>query len=211
MAKNRKQRRYFPSQQANRPARFLRRARVEIDRGLAWFCVWTQARAEQRARDDLERAGFATYLPTQALEIVKRGRLVEIERVPVSRYLFVGLDASAPEFERVGSILDGWQPSGWFAPVWLGSLLRVAGEPIRVGAGALQAHADECTGNGLVGIASGHSPLRRYQTARIVSGPLSGLAMQVSDVLCDERVRGLVEMLGGKVVVEATVDQLEAA
>jgi hypothetical protein len=27
---------------------------------------------------------FATYLPTQALEIVKRGRLVEIERVPVA-------------------------------------------------------------------------------------------------------------------------------
>jgi hypothetical protein len=142
--------------------------------------------------------------------------VVEIERVPVSRYLFVGLPMpertfAEPNFAAVEAVLS-WDPTGW---VWAhgttGSLLRVAGEPIRIGAGALQAHADEVTLNGLRGVANGRSPLRRYQAARIVSGPLSGLRMQVSDVLCDERVKGLVDMLGGKVVVEAMVDQLEAA
>lgn len=210
MAKNRN-RRYFPSQQANRPARFLRRPRVEIDRGLAWYAVWTAPRAEEQVRDDLEFAGFSVYLPTQALEIVRRGRLVEVERVPVSRYLFVGTSAAKPDLRGIQAVLDAvWR----FAPV-LGRLIRVDREPIRVGAGALQAHADECTGNGLYnglrGAASGRSPLRRYQEARIVSGPLCGLRMAISDVLCDERVRGLVDMLGGKVVVEATQDQLEAA
>ena len=211
MAKNRKLHRYFPSQQANRLVRFLRRPRIAIDRGLAWYAVWTASRAEQRARDDLERAGFATYLPTQAIEVTKRGKLVEIERVPVSRYLFVGTSAASPDFEGIQNVLDGWQ-SGW---VWsgpaFGSLIRIDREPVRVGAGALQAHADEVTGNGLSAVANGRSPLHRYQTARITSGPLSGLRMQVSDVLCDERVKGLVDMLGGRMVVEATMDQLEAA
>lgn len=213
MAKNRN-RRYFPSQQANRPARFLRRPRIEIDRGLAWFAVWTAPRAEQRARNDLERAGFATYLPTQTLEVVKRGRLVEVKRVPVSRYLFVGTSAAAPDLGGIQGVLDGLHAPWRFAPC-LGRLIRIDREPVRVGAGALQAHADECTGNGLYngrgGTANGRLPLLRYQEARIVSGPFSGLRMSISDLLCDERVRGLVDMLGGKVVVEATQDQLEAA
>jgi len=208
MAKNRRQR-YFPSSKSGCPI-YIARPRVEIDRGLAWYAVWCASRAERSARDDLERAGFATYLPMQALKIAKRGRLVEIERVPVARYLFVGTSAAEPNFDSIQRVLDGPNPGWHFAPP-LGSLMRMSGEPIRVGAGALQAHADEVTGNGLSAVANGRSPLSRYQTARITSGPLSGLRMQVSDVLCDERVKGLVDMLGGRVMVEATMDQLEAA
>jgi hypothetical protein len=209
MAKNRRQRRCFPSMMGSRPCRIIHRPRVEIDRSLAWYCVWTQARVERQAQEDLGRAGFATYLPTQRIEIVRRGRLVETERVPVGRYLFVGLQMPSPDFGGVEDAL-GWRPADWYRPA-VGSLLRIDREPIRIGAGALQAFADECAGNGLLGAASGRLPLARYQRARIISGALSGLVIQISDVLCDERVRGLVNLFGGRVSVEATVDQLEAA
>jgi hypothetical protein len=211
MAKTRRQLRC----RARAPARpfvprFVSRPRVEIDRGLAWYVIWTRARAERQAEDDLRRAEFSTYLPTQRLEVVQRGRVVEVERPPVSRYLFVGLCARQPEFGRLDAILAG-PNAGWFFDPPTGSLLRVSGEPVRVGAGALQAFADECTGNGLSAVSGGRSPLRRYQTARITDGPLCGLSMRIEDVLCDDRVRGLVDMLGGRVMVEATADQLEAA
>lgn len=216
MAKNRRQRTYSLSAARGGcvPVR-LRRPRVEIDRGLAWYAVHCRARAERQAQSDLERAGFSTYLPTQAFRIVKRGRLVEVERMPVSRYLFVGLPMPVPDFGAV-EIALGWDPTAWLqVEPPRGYLLLTPGcpdqLPLRIGAAALQDHADACAENGLTGGATGRSPLLRYQDARIVSGPLTGFRMRIEDVLCDERVRGLVDMLGGKVVVEATADQLEAA
>jgi hypothetical protein len=119
------------------------------------------------------------------------------------------LCARQPDFAGVDDAL-GWSPVEWYWPA-LGSLIRIDREPIRVGAGALQAFADECCFAGLRGVASGRSRLRAGQSARIVSGALSGLSLQVTDWVCDDRVRGLVDMLGGRVVVETTVDQLEAA
>jgi hypothetical protein len=208
MAKNRGQRRYYPSMAAHTP-RPIVRPRIEIDRSLAWFAIHCRSRAEQQAQDDLQRAGFSTYLPTQSLQVVKRGKLVEIERVPVSGYLFVGLCARQPDFAGVDDAL-GWSPVEWYRPA-LGSLIRIDREPIRVGAGALQAFADECCFAGLRGVASGRSRFQHGEVARITEGACAGLSIRVQDVLCDGRVRGLVDMLGGRVVVETTVDQLEAA
>jgi hypothetical protein len=208
MAKNLRHRRYYPSLATHTP-RPIVRPRVEIDRALAWYAIQCRSRAEQQAQADLQRAGFATYLPTQSLEVVKRGKLLEIERVPVSGYLFVGLCARQPDFARVDDTL-GWSPAEWYRPA-LGSLIRVDREPIRVGAGALQAFADECCFSGLRRVASGRSRLRAGDIARITEGACAGLSIHLTDVLCDDRVRGLVDMLGGRVVVEATADQLEAA
>jgi hypothetical protein len=206
MAKNRRQHRDYPSTGAYTP-RPIVRPRVKIDRSLAWFAIWTAARAEERAAEVLIQAGFSTYVPTQSFEVVRRGKLIEVHRNPVSRYLFVGLNAVAPD---VGAVDGALAPIGWGEPV-LGSLIKVEREPIRVGAGALQAYADACAHNAVQSLASGRFGFAVGGKARIVSGGLSGLVMQVSDLVCDDRVRGLVDMLGGRVVVEATADQLEAA
>jgi hypothetical protein len=208
MAKNRRERRYYPSMAAHTP-RPIVRPRIMIDRSLAWFAIHCRSRAEQQAQADLQRAGFATYLPLWSIQIKRRGRLVEIERVPVSGYLFVGLCARQPDFAGVDDAL-GWSPADWYRPA-LGSLIRVDREPIRIGAGALQAFADKVSGTGLEGLAGGRSRFRHGEVARITEGACAGLSIRVQDVLCDGRVRGLVDMLGGRVVVETTVDQLEAA
>jgi transcription antitermination factor NusG len=228
MAKNRRQCRVTSGRSAARPfvPRFVPRPRVEIDRGLAWYCVHTRARAERRALDDLTKAGFPAYLPTETFSVVQRGRIVEVERAPVTRYLFVGLCARQPDFAGVERAL-GWVPQDpeHLTFVWhgvlqtltgaiepdRGSLIRANDLPVRVGAGALQAFADSCTGSGLQAVAGGRSGFRAGETARIVAGAFSGLSIAISDVLCDERIRGLVDLLGGRVVVEATADQLEAA
>lgn len=208
MSKSR--RRYFPARPSAVPIR-LQRPRVEIDAGLGWYAVYTAPSKEEQARDDLERAGFATWLPTVGLAITRRGRLVEVERTPVSRYLFVGLSMPDPDLEGVEDALGMlW---GWSIPALSprGRLLRVNHVPLRVPSGALQVYADECALGSLQGLRDGHFGLRAGDRARIVSGAFTGLQMTVDQLACDARVRGLVEMFGGRVAIEATVDQLEAA
>ena len=196
---------YFPARQGAVPVR-LQRPRVEIDAGLGWYVVWCRSRAERKAKLDLERAGFSTYLPAVGLRIIRRGRTIEIEKQPVSRYLFVGLCASQPDFDRVEDAL--WD----FIPFDVrGSLIRNNRDPVRVPAGALQAFADECARGWAPGLAGAHLGLRPGDKARIISGAFSGLAMDVDQIACDGRLRGLVDMFGGRVSVEATADQLQAA
>lgn len=202
--------RYFPARQSSMPPR-LKRPRVEIDAGLAWHAVWCSSRAERHAQRDLEGAGFATYLPTVGLEITRRGKVINIDRTPVSRYLFVGLSMPDPDTEGVEDALGMlW---GWSIPTMppRGRLIRVNHVPLRVPSGALQVFANECALGSPQGLADGHLGFRAGDRARIMSGAFSGLQMTVDRLACDARVRGLVEMFGGKVAIEATVDQLEAA
>src|SRR5215218_665860 len=77
-AQKRRERRYCPS--APLLNMRLPRPRIEIDRGLAWFVIWTVARAERRVEAVLQNAGLATYAPVETVRVTKRGRVVEDER-----------------------------------------------------------------------------------------------------------------------------------
>lgn len=207
MAKNRKRvRRYRPSTLTHSAIRRIARPRVELDRGLAWYALWTAARAEQRVEQRLRAAGLATYLPAEVVERVRRGQLVQIDRPAVSRYVFVGLSAAAPQFDAVHEALEEWTG---FWPVTLGRLLRTEAGPFRIPASALQCLANAISGpldanGGLAGV------LQPGTRIRPLAGPLCG-RMGIVENVRDQRVRALVEMLGGRVAVEFDVDQLEAA
>jgi hypothetical protein len=199
MAKNGSKRRYYPA------------PRIRIDRGLAWYCVATRSRAESDAQDDLDRAGFSTYLPTESVKVRRRGKLVSIERVPVSGYLFVGLNAAQPDFAGC-EIALGWTPSAWLQSERpRGRLLHVNHEPLRVHSGQLERYANVCAGNGSGAGASGRLQFRHGDKVRYVGGLVDGLVMSVADYLCSDRIRCIAERSGGRVVVEAKVEQLEAA
>lgn len=201
MAKNRKRsRRYRPS--AMPTPRRIPRPRVEIDRGLAWYALWTASRAEKRVAERLRDAGLATYLPSETLQLVRRGKTVEVERPAVSRYVFVGLNAVAPQFDAVHGALEEW--AGLW-PMTLGRLLRTSEGPLRVPAGALQRLAD-----GLVVYDSPKPSLRPGEAYRPVSGPFAGMTA-IIEAADDTRVRALVSLFGGRVPVEFDADQLEAA
>jgi hypothetical protein len=204
VARRRHQRRY-PSLETHTP-RPIARPRVEIDRSLAWYAIRAAYKAEGRADEALRNAGFATYLPTEAVRIHRRGKLVELERMPVSGYLFVGLCAREPDFSLVKMALNQLWP---ITPAF-GSLIRIDRQPVRIGAGAIQAFADECTG-GLAGLAGGLSRFRKGQKAKVVGGNWSGFEIDLERVACDHPIVGLIDMMGRKTRVEVTEDQLEAA
>jgi transcription antitermination factor NusG len=122
--------RYQPSTLSySGPAR-LSAPKVTIDRGLAWFAVWTKSRCERKAELRLREAGFATYLPTEAHAQARRGAVRPFERIPVGRYLFVGLRACEPAFGAVRDIKE------------VQSFVSVDGMPLRVPASAIQAYAN---------------------------------------------------------------------
>lgn len=187
---------------------FIRRPqpRIQIDRGLAWYCLWTAPRAEGEVAQALRKAGLDVYVPVEALAIARRGKLVEVERPLLSRYMFVGLNGARPEWDAVHRALDG--PHGWvFGLPVLGRVLKSAEQtPLRVPASALQSLA-----NGLEGTASGRLPrFRAGDSIRVVDGLWRGLQAEILDST-DLQVRGLLNLFGRKTLVAFAPGQLRAA
>lgn len=226
MAKSRR-RQSLTSVSAQHVPRPLVRPRVKIDRSLAWYAIKAAYNAEGRAELALRDAGFATYLPSEAVRIHRRGKLVEIERMPVSGYLFVGATMPEPDVSEIKAALGDrmdqvegfavrWRdevidvPSMTVVPRALGKLVCIDREPVRIGAGALQAFADECTG-GLGSLAGTRSAFRARDRARITAGPWAGFCVDLERVACDHPIVALIDMMGRKVRVEVHSDQLERA
>lgn len=183
--------------------------RIRIDRGLAWYCLWTAPRAEAKVTESLREVRLGVYAPVEALSVARRGRLVETERLVLGRYVFVGLNAAAPQWEAVFAALQG--PFGWVMhrPSLARVLMSAEDIPLRVPASDLQNLA-----NGLEGAASGRSaPERGWQVGKVVKaagGPLAGIAGAFHDA--DEaRVRALFNLFGRKTLVEFRPGQLRAA
>lgn len=176
--------------------------RVQIDRGLAWYCLWTAPQAEADVAKALREMGLGVYVPVEALAVARHGKLVDIERPLLGRYVFVGLNGAQPEWATVYDALNG--PYGWM----LGRALKAAGGvvPLRIPAGALQSLAD-----GLGATASGRStPFRTGDTCRVVDGLWRGLQAEILDST-DLQVRGLLNLFGRRTLVAFEPGQLEAA
>jgi hypothetical protein len=75
---------------------------------LIWFCVRTQSRREELARERLEDIGVVVYLPREMISTARqRGRqrvMVEYARPLIPRHLFVGL--SEPLGARYRAVLE---------------------------------------------------------------------------------------------------------
>lgn len=78
-------------------------AKLGIDQGKRWYVVRTNVRSERKAADNLRKAGFDHYLPTQRIEKHnKRSHTYRMtERPLMTGYLFVGLPAHSQHFGLV--------------------------------------------------------------------------------------------------------------
>jgi transcription antitermination factor NusG len=135
--RQKRNRRYSPAAMTYRVPARLSAPSVTIDRSLAWYAVTIRPRAERKAELRLREAGFVTFLPSEAATKRHRGGLVPVERV-LGRYLFVGLNASAPPF---GAVRDVEEVAG---------LVSVRGLPVRVPVAILQDFADGLAGRQVI-------------------------------------------------------------
>ena len=72
---------------------------------MQWFVVHTKPRQEQRALENLQRQGFAAWLPMLSVEKFRRGRLEKVAEPMFSRYLFIRLDMEQSNWSPIRSTL----------------------------------------------------------------------------------------------------------
>jgi len=70
-----------------------------------WYLVHTKPRQENCALENLERQGYACYLPTLRVEKLRQGSLTAVEEPLFPRYLFIqlGHDDSAKSWAPIRS------------------------------------------------------------------------------------------------------------
>lgn len=117
---------------------------VVIDESLAWFPIWTKPRHEREVEIRLRNAGFATFIPSEAVLQTRRGTVRPVERVAVGRYLFLGLDKQSPQIAEAANAMRRLNERG--GEEVLGRFLTAMEERLRVPASDLQGYADELSG-----------------------------------------------------------------
>lgn len=163
-----------------------------------WYAVFCRAHAEQRARVNLERQRFETWLPLYRKHRRHAGRSELVLRPLFPRYLFVAMDLPRARWRAIlstygvaGLVCAGEAP----APV--------PGEVIE----GLRARADS---DGTFTLERAQH-LARGERVRIEAGPmrdLEGIFEAASDA---ERVIVLLDLMGRGVRVTVPADHIERA
>jgi len=151
-----------------------------------WYVVRTQAHREPHAARHLENQGFQVFLP-RFLKSRRHARKFETVLAPLfPRYMFIKLD-----LER-----DRWRSvNGTFG---VDRLLMRQGGPEAVPFGLVeQLHASASTD----GIVCRSESLKEGQAIRVVAGPFAEVLGTLDRLDDHNRVRVLLDILGGKVPV----------
>jgi transcriptional antiterminator RfaH len=165
--------------------------------GSQWYVVQTQPQAEVRAKINLGRQGFESYLPKYQ-RIRRHARKEEIVARPLfPRYLFVALDLARDRWRAVQSTF------GVSQLVFAGDTpARVPGEVIR------EIRAREGEGGFVrLGLPPGLVPGR---PARIIDGIFADARVVIEQVSDARRVAVLLQLLGREVRVSAPVSSIGA-
>lgn len=164
---------------------------------LPWYVVMTKVRQEQLASDNLERQGYAVYLPR--IKIIRRLRGRHQARLDplFPRYLFVQPGSTAHSIAPVRSTLG------------VSGIVRFGQTPAILRAQTLRSlRAFETEQNAAPEAAI--SPIQRGRRVRIAEGPLQGMEGLVSEV-AQERVVVLMSLLGHDTRVNLSKHQLQLA
>lgn len=154
-----------------------------------WYVAQTQQRSEERARINLERQGFRTYLPRYR-RTRRHARRCDVVRVPLfPGYIFIELDPKHAPWRSI---------NGTFG---VARLVCHGAEPAAVPQGIVEQLTARENDEGLIPVEA--PPFRRGERLRIISGAMAdclGLFERMAD---RDRVILLLDLLGQKVRVEA--------
>jgi transcriptional antiterminator RfaH len=161
-----------------------------------WYVAQTQARAEERARLNLERQGFRTYLPRYKRKRWHARRRDVVKAPLFPGYIFVELDLDRSAWRSV---------NGTFGVV---QLVSTGERPAPVPAGVVEEITARAGSDGLIELQP--PPLRKGEPLQIVSGALAECRGFFERMADRDRVVLLLDLLGRKVRVEAPVAAVTA-
>lgn len=163
-----------------------------------WFAVHTHAHGEKRALVNLERQGFAPWLPLYRRQRRHAGKVEQVLRPLFPRYLFVSLDLEA---QRWRAILSTFGVAG---------LVGHADGPVPVPDPVIDGLRARAGTDGTF-LLDRTSLLKTGDPVRIDDGPMrdvEGIFQAASDA---DRVIVLLSLMGRDVRVTVPADHIERA
>ena len=159
-----------------------------------WYVARTKTGGELRARLNLERQGFGTFLPREPRQM-KRGRQqVVVLKALFPGYIFVDLDLTSPRWGVVNNTFG------------IARLVTGAeGRPARMPAGSVEALMARVDDDGCL------KPPEEIEVGaemRIVSGAFANWVAEVVAAPDPTRIRLLLDLMGQKVTVTTTRENL---
>jgi len=162
-----------------------------------WYAVHTKARDEKLAQDNLDRQGFATFLPRIKDARRRRGRWIEVIGPLFPGYLFTQLDLLTQDTSVIRSTRG------------VLGLVRFGGIPAPVPSGLVeQLMAASASTEGVV---RQEHLFQSGDRVEILSGPFAGLPASILAETGRERVELLLELLGRANKVMMSRHQLRPA
>ena len=161
----------------------------ETDSNKHWFAVYTKPNGETNAAWHLEVQNFRTFLPKRR-KTVRHARKLRIVDAPYfPRYLFVAMDLERDQWRRVNSTIGV-------------SFIITNGEmPLMVPSGLVETIIETSDDNGVI---DPTNHLRVGGSVRMMAGPFADQLAVIDRMDDSDRVRVLLEIMGGQVAVSTS-------
>lgn len=163
-----------------------------------WYVVQTHVNAEAKAAANLDRQGFAVYLPRYLKRRSHARKVDTVARALFPRYLFVAIDLATQRWRAIQSTLG------------VSNLVCWSGQPASVEDGVINALKAREDDGGFVKLVR-RSDFSPGDKVRIVEGAFIDNLALVEGVSDHERVAVLLDLLGRKVRVLVGADLIAAA
>ncbi len=161
----------------------------------SWYLVYAKPRQEEIARENLERQGYAVYLPRATQSRRRAGRRLTVVEPLFPRYLFIRLNMGT----------DNWAPIR--STIGVSALVRFGAEPARVPDTLVALLRSHETGSGIHEWAQ--KPMRTGQGVRVADGVFAGYQGIFLARSSRERVVVLLDILGRPVRAQLIADQVD--
>jgi transcription elongation factor/antiterminator RfaH len=160
--------------------------RLELHEPERWYVARTQPHRETQAARQLENQDFRVFVP-RILKSRRHARKFETIRAPLfPRYIFIALDLGRDRWRSVNGTLG------------VDRLLTRGGEPEPVPRGLVEQLTENAEADGVV---RPSTTLKVGDSIRVTAGPFAELLGTLERLDDSDRVRVLLDILGGKIPV----------
>lgn len=170
---------------------------LELQGPERWYVARTQPHRETQAAGQLYNQDFRVFVP-RILKSRRHARKFETIRAPLfPRYIFIALDLGRDRWRSVNGTLG------------VDRLLTRGGEPEPVPRGLVEQLTEATSADGVLRLGP---PLEEGQSIKVTTGPFADLIGTLERLDDNNRVRVLLDILGGKVPVllpRSVVTQIE--
>lgn len=161
-----------------------------------WYLAQLKPNCASLATRNLERQGFATFLPLERTTQRKGKRLVAVKRPYFPGYVFVGIDAASAPWRAIQSTHG------------VARLVRFGSAPAPVPSALVTELQDTCDDDGCI---TAQAALAQGDDVRIASGPFTDFIGRIERLAPDQRAWVLLDVMGQATRVSIPADDLRFA